>query len=281
MENKKFDGIIIVSDMDGTFLGLGARVIPENLEAIQYFKQNGGRFTFATGRTHHNIRKSLGDVNKVANAPAITVNGACVYDFFKNSPALECRMDTEKVIELVCYCREHLGDVALRCSTDYGFMTDKITGLIKKDFDSFLSGGDCGIAKELSIDKWENEIMHKIVFRDEADRLLAVRQALEPIFCEDFTFVTSSPRFLELNAKGCSKALGIDYLRRIYSTDGKKATIIAVGDYENDIEMLKAADIAACPDNAMPSVKELSQRHLCHHDNGAIADLIGILDKNL
>ena len=281
MDNKKFENIIIVSDMDGTFLGTGARVIPENLEAIEYFKENGGRFTFATGRTHHNIRKSLGDVSRVANAPAITVNGACIYDFSKNAPALECRMDTKKVIELVSYCREHLGDVALRCSTDYGFMTDKITGLIKKDFDGFLSGGDCGIAKELSIDKWENEIMHKIVFRDEADRLLAVRQALEPIFSKYFTFVTSSPRFLELNSKGCSKAIGVEYLKKIYSKEGREAKIYAIGDYENDIEMLKAADIAACPDNAMDSVKNISHIKLCHHDKGAIADLIGILDKNL
>lgn len=280
MDNKKFENIIIVSDMDGTFLGIGARVIPENLEAIEYFKQNGGRFTFATGRTHHNIRKSISDVSRVANAPAITVNGACIYDFEKNAPALEYRLDNKRVIELVSYCRENLGGVALRCSTDYGFMTDKITGLIKKDFDSFLSG-ECGIAKELSIDKWETEIMHKIVFRDEADRLLAVRQVLEPIFSEHFTFVTSSPRFLELNSKGCSKAIGVEYLKKIYSKEGSKAKIYAVGDYENDIEMLKAADVAACPDNAMDSVKNISHIKLCHHDKGAIADLIGILDKNL
>ena len=106
-----------------------------------------------------------------------------------------------------------------------------------------------------------------------------VREALEPVFSEYFTFVTSSPRFLELNAKGCSKAVGVDYLRRAYSTDEKKATIIAVGDYENDIEMLKSADIAACPENAMENVKSISKIKLCHHDSGAIANLIKILDN--
>lgn len=279
MKNKKFDGLIIVSDMDGTFLGLGARVIPENIQAIEYFKENGGRFTFATGRTHHNIRKSLGDVNKVANAPAITVNGACIYDFCASESVLDVTMDSSRVVQLVKYCREHLGDVALRCSTPYGFMTDKITGLIKKDFDSFLSGGDCGIAKEIDVDKWNREILHKIVFRDEAENLIKVREVLEPLFSEYFTFVTSSPRFLELNAKGCSKAIGVDYLRKAYSTKEKVATIIAVGDYENDIEMLKAADIAACPENAMENVKSISKIKLCHHDDGAIANLIGILDN--
>ena len=281
MKNKKFDGLIIVSDMDGTFLGLGARVIPENIQAIEYFKENGGRFTFATGRTHHNIRKSLGDVNKVANAPAITVNGACIYDFCASESVLDVTMDSSRVVQLVKYCREHLGDVALRCSTPYGFMTDKITGLIKKDFDSFLSGGDCGIAKEIDVDKWNREILHKIVFRDEAENLIKVREVLEPLFSEYFTFVTSSPRFLELNAKGCSKAIGVDYLRKAYSTKEKVATIIAVGDYENDIEMLKAADIAACPENAMENVKSISKIKLCHHDSGAIANLINVLDNQL
>ena len=279
MKNKKFDGLIIVSDMDGTFLGAGARVIPENIEAIEYFKENGGRFTFATGRTHHNIRKSLGDPSRVANAPAITVNGACVYDFGRAESVLDVTMDSSRVIQLVKYCRENLGDIALRCSTPYGFMTDKITGLIKKDFDSFLSGGDYGIAKEISLDRWQGETIHKIVFRDEADKLILVREALEPLFSEHFTFVTSSPRFLELNAKGCSKAIGVEYLRKAYSTKEKVATIIAVGDYENDIEMLKAADIAACPENAMENVKGISKIQLCHHDSGAIANLIKILDN--
>ena len=281
MENKKFDSIIIVSDMDGTFLGLGARVIPENIEAIEYFKENGGRFTFATGRTHHNIRKSLGDVGKVANAYGITVNGACIYDFSKNQSVHDVRIDVEKARELVRFCRENIGDVALRCSTPYGFLTDKITGLIKKDFDSFIAGGDFGIAKEMPLEKWDNECILKIVFRDEADVLLDLRKRLEEKFWDDFTFATSSPRFLELNAKGCSKAVGVDYLRREYSTDEKKATIIAVGDYENDIEMLKSADIAACPENAMGNVKSISKIKLCHHDSGAIANLIKILDNQI
>ena len=279
MENKKFDSIIIVSDMDGTFLGLGARVIPENIEAIEYFKKNGGKFTFATGRTHHNIRKSLGDPKRVANAPAITVNGACVYDFDRAESVLDVTMDVEKVVELVKYCRENLGDIALRCSTPYGFMTDKITGLIKKDFDSFLSGGDCGIAKEIDLDMWQGETIHKIVFRDEADKLILVREALEPVFSEYFTFVTSSPRFLELNAKGCSKAVGVDYLRRAYSTDEKKATIIAVGDYENDIPMICKADIGYAVANAIPSLKEVADRITVDVHDGAIAAVIQDLDK--
>ena len=52
---------------------------------------------------------------------------------------------------------------------------------------------------------------------------------------------------------------------------------VAVGDQENDLPMLMAADIAACPDNAAEAVKAVCGIHLCHHDEGCIADLIGRL----
>ena len=47
---KKFENYIIVSDIDGTFLGKEGRMVPRNLEAIEYFKSEGGIFTFITGR---------------------------------------------------------------------------------------------------------------------------------------------------------------------------------------------------------------------------------------
>ena len=31
---------LIVSDIDGTFLGKSSRMVPENLEAIEYFKKD-------------------------------------------------------------------------------------------------------------------------------------------------------------------------------------------------------------------------------------------------
>ena len=55
---------------------------------------------------------------------------------------------------------------------------------------------------------------------------------------------------------------------------GHPIVTVAVGDQENDLPMLQAADIAACPDNAAPSVQAVCAYHLCHHDEGCIADLI-------
>ena len=46
-----FDGILICTDLDGTLLANDKSISDENLRAIEYFKENGGYFTFVTGRT--------------------------------------------------------------------------------------------------------------------------------------------------------------------------------------------------------------------------------------
>ena len=52
----KFDGIAILSDMDGTLLE-DQCLHPEQLRAVQYFADNGGFFCPATGRSVHFLQE--------------------------------------------------------------------------------------------------------------------------------------------------------------------------------------------------------------------------------
>ena len=46
---KKFAGVLLCTDLDGTLLDKNQNVSKENLEAIEYFQAEGGYFTFVTG----------------------------------------------------------------------------------------------------------------------------------------------------------------------------------------------------------------------------------------
>lgn len=49
---KKFDGLLLGCDMDGTLLDSRKQISAKNQEAIWYFVKNGGSFSLATGARH-------------------------------------------------------------------------------------------------------------------------------------------------------------------------------------------------------------------------------------
>jgi hydroxymethylpyrimidine pyrophosphatase-like HAD family hydrolase len=57
--------------------------------------------------------------------------------------------------------------------------------------------------------------------------------------------------------------------------------IYVCGDYENDLEMLRDADVAVCPENAIDSVKDVCDLCLCDHKQGVIADLIEHIEREI
>ena len=114
----------------------------------------------------------------------------------------------------------------------------------------------------------------------------------EDFFAEELSIIRSYnlreefPPHVEKEAqkqekRGITKAGRVGKLKELVERDkGRKMTLIACGDYENDIEMLRAADISVCPENAIPEVKEISDLCLCHCDKGLIADVVRKLDSN-
>ena len=82
---------------------------------------------------------------------------------------------------------------------------------------------------------------------------------------------------LEQIAANAGKGACVDWLRRHLGVK----LVIAIGDFENDASMLKAADIAFAPENALPEIKALCDHIVCHFEQGAVADMIGKLPEIL
>ena len=75
----KFDGFLICTDLDGTLLRNDKTISPENLQAIAYFKQEGGFFTFVTGRMPFFVSHVYDRIKP--NAPIGCINGGGLYDY--------------------------------------------------------------------------------------------------------------------------------------------------------------------------------------------------------
>ena len=79
-----FKNHLILSDFDGTFSG-SQGVVKKNVDAIEYFKANGGHFTFSTGRLPSVFSRIYPEFKKVVNAPVFMANGAIIYDAEKDA----------------------------------------------------------------------------------------------------------------------------------------------------------------------------------------------------
>ena len=69
---KKFEGMLFCTDLDGTLYNDEKTVSKQNLDAIEYFKSEGGLFTFITGRVPATSKNICNTIHP--NAPYITVS---------------------------------------------------------------------------------------------------------------------------------------------------------------------------------------------------------------
>lgn len=275
MNEKRFEHIAIVTDLDGTFFGLGAQVPQANLQAITTFCAHGGHFTYGTGRMYKNIARVLPESGTLCTLPAVVCNGSYLLDFSTGERLYPQSMQTEDVIAVASYARELAPDLGVRVVTPDGFMSDGVGADIQRE----IARIPFDFPHVLPIDKWPTanptEQWFKLVFRGEPEHLVAARPYLVERFGDRFEFAVSGPRFLELTVKGCTKATGIQRLRELYrERTGHALRVVACGDQENDLAMLAAADIAFCPENAIPEVKALCRATLCHHNEGIMPQVV-------
>ena len=275
-----FSRYLIVTDLDGTFFGKGSRLVERNLTAMERFKAGGGHVTAGTGRIPGNIRKDIPACGELFNAPAVTANGAFIYDLTADICLHSTPMNVEATLAAARLVESLNPRVGMRVSTGESFLVnrDRLNDAILRDI-----GGDPDAyeGEVLPLSRWctQGALWYKMVFRGEYEELQIVRPAVEKAFGDIFEYSVSSPRFFELQQKGCTKATGLAYVAEYLAGKlGHPLVTVAVGDQENDLPMLMAADIAACPANAVDAVKAVCDLHLCDHDEGCIGELIERLD---
>ncbi len=268
-----FSDFLIASDLDGTFLWNGT-ISPRNLEALERFRAGGGIFTLATGRAHLNLRSAVGEPARLLNAPAICDNGAYLYDFRKKQSLQQDLIRAEDAKDLIAFAKSRFPDVRFSVSAVSSIRSEENAGCVARDMLTYDTEAIC----ICPADTWPTDDWYKFLFLDETPRLQEVRAALAAHFGDRLLPTCSSSWILEMQYPHITKALGLQKLKKCL--DGaKKRTVIACGDYENDMEMLKAADVAVAPDNALDEVKSLADHVLCHCKDGLIADVIEAIER--
>ncbi len=268
----KFDGILLCTDMDGTLLNSEAKISDENKEAILHFIKEGGRFTFVTGRTQGGVKEFYNELHP--NMPAVLLNGSSVYDL--NSEELLWGVYLADGAKNVIKLLENNFNEYM-----YAAYTDDSTYFGEKNKWSDLY---------LHITKYENIIIKpyyevdepwkKIILIASEEGILNIKRFLEKSeFTQKYDFMQSGKHFYEILPKGANKALGIQKIKEL--SKYKITKTIVVGDGENDIKAIKAADVGIAVENAMDTVKNAADFVTVSNNEHALKAIIDNLEKGV
>ena len=267
---KKFEGILLCTDLDGTLLRDDKSISRENIEAIEYFMSEGGYFTFITGRLPYFVQDIYNALNP--NAPLGCINGGGIYDH-KRGEYLWTRELSKECYELIDEVYKEIENIGIQVNTfeRIYFSTENET---MKNFRRHT-----GVANIVKPYREVDEPVGKIVFGDESnDNILKLASILASHpKAYKFDFIRSERVLYEILPKGNSKGDVMLRIADILGIDHGKT--VAVGDYSNDVSMLKDAGVGIAVSNASNDAKAAADYITVSNEEHAIAKIINDLDK--
>lgn len=268
-----FDNCVLACDVDGTLMDNDS-VNPKNIEKIEYFMNEGGKFSLSTGRAliaAENVAKLFKKVS-----PSVVTNGAVVFDYNEAKTILEKTIPKEdyRIVELVYNNFEKIG-IEIHCS-DKAFTVRRTS---ETDIHQLCEHFEAPVItfEEASKYNWNkvNFFFDTLEERDELKSFLK-NEKVNSKYVDTCAVLEGKDRYYyEMLPYGVSKASALEELCELM--DIKKGGLFAIGDYYNDLEMLKMADIAAVPNTSPEEIKEVAEYITVPCDEGAVADFIDYL----
>lgn len=261
----KFSGMLICTDLDGTLLRNDKTISDENLQAIEYFKQEGGIFTFVTGRMPSFVL-DIYDIVK-PNAPFGCINGGGLYDAVKKEYIWK-RVMPSSVLELVKCADEKFPNIGIQVNTFHNvyFCKENQTMRHFREFTKLPN-----LACHYNDVK---EPFAKILFGSDSNtEILRLQETLmvHPL-AREFDFIRSEQTLFEILPKGIGKGTAISTLTQHLGLDINKT--VAIGDYNNDISMFDVARIGIAVSNACKEALAAADFITVSNEEHAVAKVI-------
>ena len=270
---KKFENIMLASDIDSTFIWWGRPDVPErNVERVRYFVKNGGHFSFSSGRNHRDIFVAVPPVAEICSMPCVLCNGAFCYDIPTDTVRNPYYLDSDAATEMLHFASSLCGD-------DTGWRISDAKGFLARSEDKYIADNMRGLgidvfARFIPEAEMDGKDYFKMVLTSKnTEKLGRIFEEIQKKFPQ-FSYTRSSVHIAEVLPLGISKATQLKYIKDELTQKYGKMTLVCVGDYDNDIDMLKFADIPMCPENASAPVKEICKIGLCHCRDGAVGDAV-------
>lgn len=267
---KKFEGVILACDMDGTLLDDNHQIPKRNLDALHYFAEQGGLFSIATGR---NPAAAEAYFEKLPiNTFYCLLNGSLIYN--QERELVYCNNLKDSVKELIEFSLLNNSQIGCEILCTNQILIRKMSDVTKYHMTTLkLDYEEVSQAQlsEIKTDDW-----CKINFTGTPEQIVQLQHSVAS-YQTEFAMTSSLPYFWEVTAHGISKGVALEKISTMLNLSRKN--IYAIGDSYNDESMLTFAEVGFAPANAEEGILSLSDVQVCSNNQGAVADAIEWLDE--
>ena len=252
MSEKRYDDILLISDLDGTLIPRYEGISEENLRALNTFTAAGGAFAVATGRTPESALPYLEGIT--VNAPSIFFNGAMLKNLAENR-ILETRTLEGDLWRT--FAARILYQFPRACVEVY---TEELCNIISPEenddprLDDEFYNVNHTTLREVEAESWLKfficDAPINLSFIERLAKELGIDQCSNSFYSEK--------NYLEFVPPGTSKGAMAEILRAM--PDYADRRVVACGDYENDADLLRMADIGIAPEDASEDAKAAADR---------------------
>lgn len=248
-------------DLDGTLLSSNLTLPAENVKAISETRNRGIVVAIATGRMTKAAVEATSALG--SDLPLAIYNGAMVRLGAEGPVVLKRPIPADDGARIVRFMwdwgivfQAHSdGELwvprASRATADYEARYG-VTARVLNDIDGFI----------------QLEAMKYLVI-EPANRVEAIQERLREVAGAGLRIMRSHPDMLEIVSANASKGRALRHLAEYYGIS--MAETMAVGDSENDIDMLREAGIAVAMGNACDDIKGIADFVTGANDDHGVA----------
>lgn len=262
---------LIAFDMDGTLLNSKKQIAPSSLAAIEQARAAGKTVILSTGRCLAELSEYMDQIPGLRYL--VCASGALVYDLARQTALFSEPLPPKQVRKILALAQAEkpmIHMLALRSivdQNDFEHMEDFHMEMFRSFFEQ-VADKYPGLAQSYCADPFPINKLN--LYHTDAASCARTEASLRAAGI-DATMVYEQGTSIEISPKGISKASGLERLCTHLGIPVSQT--IAVGDSENDFEILKKAGFSIAMGNAKPNIKAIADAVVsdCDHDGCAEA----------
>ncbi len=264
---------LIAIDMDGTLLTSDKKILPETLRDLKWVSDRGVHIAYSTGRALVEMQNYFSVTPMIRYA--ICYSGAIIYDCAEKKSIFKKEISSKYFNEIIAVAEKYGGMLTFLTETesivsinDISHMNDFHMGVYQPMYEKVTRQVE-SMADESR--KHESITKINIYFRSTEDR----HRGYQDLKHLPLTFALAEETSLEMNAKGISKGFALEKLSEILDIPVEKT--VAIGDADNDRDMLTRAGLSIAMMNARSDIKKLANLVTTDNDNNGVGEAINLI----